>query len=130
MSKITLTITEGDLQGLEYIFAERTTCIIGRAQDCQIKIPDDEQHRSISRYHCLLDINPPNIRVRDFGSKNGTYLNGEKIGQRQKDQTPEEAAGITFPEHDLKAGDIIKVGKAIFQVSIDIPTETILFKGG
>ncbi|KYC36281.1 hypothetical protein WA1_52005 [Scytonema hofmannii PCC 7110] len=39
-----------------------------------------------SRYHCLLDINPPDIRVRDFGSRNGTYVNGKKIGQRQPKQ--------------------------------------------
>ena len=123
-AKVTLTITVGDLQGQQYIFAERTTCIIGRAQDCQIKIPNDEQHLSISRYHCLLDINPPSIRVRDFGSKNGTYLNREKIGQRQKDQTPEDAAQMNFPEHDVKAGDIIKVGNTIFQVSINIPKNT------
>jgi len=36
----------------------------------------------------LLDINPPDIRVRDFGSKNGTFVNGEKIGQREAYQTP------------------------------------------
>ena len=37
------------------------------------------------RRHCLLDINPPDIRVRDFGSLNGTYVNGTMIGQREQD---------------------------------------------
>jgi pSer/pThr/pTyr-binding forkhead associated (FHA) protein len=41
----------------------------------------------ISRYHCLLDINSPDIRVRDLGSLNGTIVNGKKIGQRQRNQT-------------------------------------------
>lgn len=79
-AKVILTITKGNLKGQKFEFDSRTTCIIGRADDCYPKIPDDEYHRTISRYHCLLDINPPNIRVRDFGSKNGTFVNGQKIG--------------------------------------------------
>jgi pSer/pThr/pTyr-binding forkhead associated (FHA) protein len=63
-SKVTLTITSGNLKGREFTFDSRTTCIIGRAKDCYPKIPDDEKHRTISRYHCLLDINPPDIRVQ------------------------------------------------------------------
>lgn len=118
-AKVILTITAGDLQGKEYIFAERTTCIIGRSEDCQLQMPSSEKHRSISRYHCLLDINPPNIRVRDFGSKNGTYINGQRIGQ---DQTPEVDEPKSFAELDLKAGDEIKVGDAVFKVSIDPET--------
>ncbi|NEP45038.1 MAG: FHA domain-containing protein, partial [Okeania sp. SIO2H7] len=99
-------------------FKDRTTCLIGRSSDCQLKLPNDELHRTISRYHCLLDINPPDIRVRDFGSKNGTYINGAKIGQRPLDRSPKEAAKMTFPEHDLKEGDEIKIGKTVFQISI------------
>ncbi|MDF0552306.1 FHA domain-containing protein [Kamptonema sp. UHCC 0994] len=59
----------------------------------------EENHRTISRYHCLLDINPPDIRVRDFGSKNGTFVNGKKIGQRQANQTPEEGANYEWRLH-------------------------------
>jgi pSer/pThr/pTyr-binding forkhead associated (FHA) protein len=118
-AKITLTVTQGSLQGHQFAFEDRTTCLIGRSSDCQLKLPNDELHRTISRYHCLLDINPPDIRVRDFGSKNGTYINGKKIGQRRLNQTPKEAANITFPEHDLKEGDEIKIGKTVFQISIE-----------
>ena len=73
-SQVTLTITEDNLKGQKFTFDTPTTRIIGRATDCHPQIPDDENHRTISRYHCLLDINPPDIRVRDFGSKNGTLL--------------------------------------------------------
>ena len=72
-AKITLTITEGKLAGKQFSFDSRTTCIIGRAKDSNIQIPNDKYHSTISRYHCLLDINPPDIRVRDFGSLHGTY---------------------------------------------------------
>ena len=70
-AKVTLTVTKGALHSREFVFAERTTCIIGRAPDCDPRIPDDVHHKRISRHHCLLDINPPDIRVRDFGSLRG-----------------------------------------------------------
>ncbi len=122
-SQVTLTITEGNLKGQKFTFDTRTTCIIGRATDCHPQIPDDENHRTISRYHCLLDINPPDIRVRDFGSKNGTFVNGKKIGQREANQTPEEAAKLSFPEFDLKTGDEIKLSHTIFKVKTEIDPE-------
>jgi eukaryotic-like serine/threonine-protein kinase len=67
-AKVTLVVTEGKLAGEQFAFDSRTTCIIGRASDCNIQIPNDPAHQVISRYHCLLDINPPDIRIRDFGS--------------------------------------------------------------
>src|SRR5713226_5700564 len=120
-AKVTLTVTQGKLTGKTFVFDERTSCIIGRAEDCDPLIPNDEHHKTISRHHCLLDINPPDIRVRDFGSRNGTFVNGIKIGQREKDQTPEEAAQGSFPEHDLKEGDEIKLGSTVLRVSLFIP---------
>ncbi|MEG4394751.1 protein kinase domain-containing protein [Microcoleus sp. BROC3] len=124
-SKVTLTITSGNLKGREFTFDTRTTCIIGRAKDCYPKIPDDEKHRTISRYHCLLDINPPDIRVRDFGSKNGTFVNGKKIGQREAHQTPEEAAQIQFPEYDLQKGDEFTLSDTSFRVGVALDPEIV-----
>lgn len=123
-AQVTLTVTKGRLKGQEFVFNSRTTCIIGRAKDCYPQLPDDADHNTISRYHCLLDINPPDIRVRDLGSLHGTYVNGEKIGQRQPQQTPEEAAQLKFPENDLKDGDEIKLGKTTFQVKIEVDNPT------
>jgi hypothetical protein len=42
--------------GASHIFDSRTTGLVGRAANCTIQLPDDEQHRAISRPHCLLDI--------------------------------------------------------------------------
>lgn len=120
--KVTLTVTQGALAGQAFVFDERTSCIIGRADDCTPKLPNDEQHKTISRHHCLLDINPPDIRIRDFGSLNGTYVNGTKIGQRERGQTAEEGAQGSFSEHDLKAGDEIKLGSTVLQIAIFVPT--------
>src|ERR1700683_5442552 len=114
-AKITLRITQGSLSGIEFAFDESNSCVIGRATDCSPRVPDDSAHRTVSRHHCLLDINPPDIRVRDFGSLNGTYVNGKKIGQREKGTSPEEASDVSFPEHDLKHGDEIQVGDTVFR---------------
>ncbi|MDF5720145.1 MAG: protein kinase [Rhizonema sp. PD37] len=124
-AKVTLTITQGKSPGRQYTFDSRTTCIIGRSKDCNLQLPDDEDHRTISRYHCLLDINPPAIRVRDFGSRNGTYVNGQKIGQRQEHQTPEEGAKLEFTEYDLQDGDEIQLSNTVFVVSIETELKSL-----
>lgn len=124
-AKITLKVTHGKLKGQEFVFDERTSCILGRAKDCQPQVPDDEDHKTISRYHCLLDIDPPDIRVRDFGSLNGTCVNGKKIGQREDGKTPEEGRQQSFPEHDLKDGDELKLVDTTFRVGIFVPARCV-----
>jgi eukaryotic-like serine/threonine-protein kinase len=116
-AKVILTIAQGINPGQEYICDVRDTYIMGRHVECKLALPDDENHRTISRYHCLLDINPPDIRIRDFGSMNGTYVNGKTIGQRLENQTPTEGQQIKFPEYDLKTGDTIQLGGTLFTIS-------------
>ncbi len=115
---ITLKVIQGKLAGKRYIFKEYTTCIVGRGKYCGIIVPND---KLISRHHCLLDINPPDIRVRDFGSRNGTYVNNQKIGQRDKNQTAREGTKLSLPEYELKNGDELKLSNTIFRVEIDTP---------
>lgn len=119
-AKVTLTIIAGSLKGQKVEFDSRTTCIIGRHYDCKPQLPNDEAHSIVSRYHCLLDINPPQIRIRDFGSKNGTFVNSNKIGQRPSHATPEEARNMQFPECDLQDCDEIRLGNTVFRVSIEV----------
>jgi eukaryotic-like serine/threonine-protein kinase len=119
--RIVLSVTKGNLKGQEFTFEERNTAILGRAADCQVRLPDDEHHKTASRHHCLLDVNPPDIRIRDFGSLNGTHLNGTLIGKREPGTSPEEGAKITFREHDLKEGDEITLGDTLLKVSIYVP---------
>lgn len=120
-SKVTLIATSGQLVGQEFAFAERSICLIGRSKDCQIKIPSNKDHVAVSRHHCLLDINPPAVRVRDFGSLNGTHVNGELIGRRNRDQSAEEGQHAEFPEQDLLNGDSLRVQNTEFLVRIQMP---------
>jgi len=121
-SKITLTITQGKLSKQQYVFESRSTCIVGRNDDCNLQIAD-KVDMTISRYHCLLDINPPDIRVRDLGSLNGTFVNGKKIGQRQRQQPAKEAIKLNFPEYNLQDGDEIKLGDILFKIGVQLETQ-------
>lgn len=47
-AKITLRVNEGPLKGQQFVFDEPTTCIVGRSDDRQPRVPDDEEHRQIS----------------------------------------------------------------------------------
>jgi pSer/pThr/pTyr-binding forkhead associated (FHA) protein len=50
--------------------------LIGRAEDCDLRIESD----FVSRYHCILLLDEYSLRLRDLGSKNGTFVNGCRIG--------------------------------------------------
>jgi eukaryotic-like serine/threonine-protein kinase len=114
-AKIVLTITQGQLSGTQYVYEDREVCTIGRHKDCNVRLPSDAAHAQVSRYHCLLDINPPSIRVRDLGSGNGTYVNGQRIGSQQKSAN-QVADGL---ERDLVDGDLLQIGYTAFEVKIE-----------
>ena len=117
-SVVSLESLSGEEKGQDISFPERMICLMGRAEDCGVKLPSDESTRHISRYHCLLDVNPPNIRVRDFGSMNGTLVNGARIGKSTRGKP--DSAGTTqrMIEHDLFDGDIVTLGDTSFRVRI------------
>lgn len=115
-SKFIFAITAGPKAGKNFVFEEHDTLLFGRAGDCQACLPGDQQ---VSRHHFLLEINPPEARLRDLGSRNGTYINGQKHGGRARHETPEEGARRQYPQVDLHDGDEIKVGQTILQVRVE-----------
>jgi eukaryotic-like serine/threonine-protein kinase len=121
---VKLALVNGRGERSEFVFDERSTCLIGRGEDCSPRLPNDEHHRSVSRHHCMLDINPPDVRIRDFGSRNGTYVNGVKIGQRDPAQSAAQGRGLGLQERDLKDGDEVRLGRSVaFRVSVKLPPE-------
>lgn len=101
-SSVTLTL-HGAPAAAEYVFGDRTTCLVGRARECGIRLARSQ--KDASRHHCMLDVNPPHVRVRDLDSRNGTYVNGERI--------PSGPAG-----RDLADGDEITVGDTVLRVCV------------
>jgi len=114
---VTLRLNQGEYSEEEVVFNERTMCTLGRADDCVLQLPSDLMHQDISRHHCVFIVEPPEIRVRDLGSRNGTFVNGRKIGQRAKDQSPEQGAP-DLPEQDLHDGDEVRVGHVLVGVRV------------
>jgi len=114
--KIILTITAGPKIGGSFVFDEHDTLLLGRVDDAHIHLPYDTL---VSRNHFLLEVSPPQARIRDLGSLNGTYINGRKCGGREENETPTEGARHHFPEVDLHDGDVIRVGETVLQVRIE-----------
>lgn len=71
---------------------------LGRAEDAKVRIP----LASISRKHCELLDDDDELIVKDLGSSNGTYVNGERVKRRE-----------------LVPGDLLCLGPVVFVVRID-----------
>lgn len=81
-----------------------TVTVIGRREDCDLCIP----LMVVSRKHCELNQDQESLTVRDLGSRNGTFLNGQQIDEAQ-----------------IKAGDQLQVGPLTFAVQIDNKPEDL-----
>lgn len=118
MSIISFTVVKGAMQGREFVFDRAGEYFIGRSADCAVRLPQEMETLDVSRHHCLLDIDPPVIRLRDLGSRNGTYVNGCKIGQRSSGQTPEQADLSVCAYCRIVNGDEIQIGHTVFRVAV------------
>jgi pSer/pThr/pTyr-binding forkhead associated (FHA) protein len=82
-----------------------TVTVIGRRRNCDLRIPLD----SISKRHCQISLEGDSLKIRDLGSRNGTFLNGKRV-----------------EEETAKAGDFIQVGPVLFALQIDGLPATIV----
>jgi len=115
---IKLKMTEGAFPGKEFKFAGHTVCTIGRSDDCSLRLPSGGANMTISRRHCVLEIHPPEVRVRDLGSRNGTFVNGMLIGRREPGRLNEDATLIEMPECSLREGDELRLGNTVLRVEV------------
>jgi len=114
---ITLTLMDGSLAGQRYCIAGRHVCVVGRGEECTLRLPDEPEYNTVSRYHCVLDVDPPQIRVGDFGSTNGTWINGMRIERHLPWHVPEGREG-PLGDHELCDGDELALGGVRFMVSV------------
>ncbi|HXY39220.1 MAG TPA: serine/threonine-protein kinase, partial [Vicinamibacteria bacterium] len=113
---VVLVVTAGPLRGRRFEFAGHDTFLFGRAADCHGRLAADDV--SASRHHFLLEVNPPQARLRDLGSLNGTRVNGVRHGGRARDESPQQAALGKGAEVDLRHGDEVRVGATVIAVAI------------
>jgi pSer/pThr/pTyr-binding forkhead associated (FHA) protein len=96
--QVRIKLLKGSHQGKE-VKLPAPKCLIGRNDDCHLK----PQSEAVSRRHCVILTTDSEVIVRDLNSRNGTYVNGEKIG------------GDTVLLH----GDQVKVGPLEFEMLIE-----------
>ena len=114
---VTLTVMDGILSGKQYLFNKARNCLIGRADDCEVRLLNELEYLTVSRHHCLVEVDPPEVRVRDLGSKNGTYVNGLRIGSKLGGELARDD-GVPFTAFDLDNGDTLRVGDTSFWVAV------------
>jgi len=62
------------------VLINRPIIVFGRHPACDVRLDS----RKVSRLHCcLVDLGEAGFRVRDFGSTNGTYVNGQRVREQQ-----------------------------------------------
>ncbi|HEY7309970.1 MAG TPA: FHA domain-containing protein [Gemmataceae bacterium] len=115
-TQVILTGIKGALKGQEFTFTDTAQCILGRSSACDLQVPSEDF--TVSRRHCLLDIDGPAVTVQDLGSLNGTFLNEVQIGRRDKRLDATEAAVVPQPRCRLWDGDELRVGDIVFRVQI------------
>jgi pSer/pThr/pTyr-binding forkhead associated (FHA) protein len=97
--EVNLIVTSGKHPG-KIIPVSAREFVIGRAEGCQLRPQSDR----VSRRHCLIRLEKGFAAVRDLGSSNGTFLNGQRL----------------TAEQELKGGDRLQVGPLEFEVQLTV----------
>jgi pSer/pThr/pTyr-binding forkhead associated (FHA) protein len=121
LSSVIILATKGGMAGHEFEFTGKSRAVVGRAGDCELRVPGEDL--TTSRHHCLLDIDPPDITLYDLASMNGTYVNGVRLQPAPPNQREEPLPGST-PGRSLKVGDEIRVGSTTLRVWLVEPADT------
>jgi eukaryotic-like serine/threonine-protein kinase len=98
--QIKLTVTAGPHKGKEFSFEGHDTFLVGRSKDAHFRLPKDDPY--FSRRHFLIEINPPRLRLMDLKSRNGTFVNDERV-----------------LDVELNNGDEIRAGNTVLRVLIN-----------
>lgn len=76
--KVVLEVIEGPHSGNRFEFRNHDNFIVGRSTQAHFRLPSAD--KTFSRYHFLIEMNPPSCRLIDMASRNGTFLNGKPVG--------------------------------------------------
>ena len=93
-------IVSGGVHGGKAIPINLPQFVIGRDPQCQLR----PASAAISKRHCAIMVRGGQVFVRDFGSTNGTFVNGE----------------LVQGEVELHGGDNLKVGPLEFTVGLEV----------
>ncbi len=66
---------KGNVHGIRGNVFSKGRVLIGRVDSCDLIVPSGV----VSAVHAILELTPKGAKVYDMNSKNGTFINGEKI---------------------------------------------------
>jgi eukaryotic-like serine/threonine-protein kinase len=118
-TQIILEVVEGCLEGKHYRFDGPTRILIGRGHGCDIQLSDAEETNA-SRYHCILDVDPPSIHVRDLDAPMGMLLNGAPIGPPSIASQAELDSASLPTDGEMTDGDELRIGETLIRAHIHI----------
>lgn len=95
--RVKLKVLRGASEGKE-IEIRGSSFVIGRSEECNLRANSD----AISRKHCEIRVADNDVRVRDLGSRNGTFVNGNRLDG----------------PHAINMGDQLRVGPLEFLVTV------------
>jgi hypothetical protein len=97
MHAFSLLVEEGPNRGERLPLPIGQVAVVGRATDAQIRLPEDD--KKVSRYQAVLEVRAAAVDVQDLNSRNGTFVNGERVSRGR-----------------LGAGDLLRVGRTSFRL--------------
>jgi pSer/pThr/pTyr-binding forkhead associated (FHA) protein len=96
---VKLRVAQGAQAGREVIIPV-AEFLIGRGEECHLRPRSD----AISRRHCVIAVSDKQVELRDLGSKNGSYVNGQRV----------EGTCV------LLSGDQLSIGPLNFEMVIEV----------
>lgn len=112
-----LSISEGPDRGRELVLDGDRTYVIGRDATCDLVLADEDA----SRRHTRLVRRGPRVWVSDLGSKNGTRLDGQLLGEGQS-LLWQESCVLEIGQNKLSLSDPIS---AALRALEDAPDERL-----
>ena len=97
MIRVKLKVLSGSNAG-KVVRISKDEFFIGRSKSCHLRPSSD----TISRKHCVLRIEGEIVSIEDLKSRNGVYINDDRIDEKSP----------------LSTGDRLKIGKLLFEVKI------------
>src|SRR3954471_16718634 len=95
--QVVMVMFRGDGQRRSFSITRDMT-VIGRREDCDLRIPLG----AVSRKNCRIVRDGDMLKIEALGSSNGTFLNGRRVQE-----------GLLSP------GDSIQVGPVVFVLQVD-----------
>ena len=99
--RMSLEVVEGPERGRSFSSAACERVTIGSHETCDLVIDDP----TVSRFHCELVVDGGRVRVRDVGSRNGTFVDGVEVR-----------------DACVRDGGRLRLGRSVVHVELGSPT--------